>query len=156
MVEWADPSRSVLTRCPEAIGSRHADGRRSNLTPAARSERSGETGPSGWHPVPRMPDDLPIHVDDVPTSRWEFGEIGASRRRLGVATGARRLGIALIEIDPGKRSTPPHSHADEDELFLVLAGSGLSYQTSGSHDVRAYPIGVDDLLGIGRAASRTR
>jgi uncharacterized cupin superfamily protein len=28
----------------------------------------------------------------------------------------------------------------------VLAGSGLSYQTSGSHDIRAYPIGVDDLL----------
>jgi len=76
-----------------------------------------------------MPGDLPIHIDDVPSSRWEFGEIGAARRRLGVATGAKRLGVALLEIDPGKRSTPPHSHADEDELFLVLAGSGLSYQT---------------------------
>jgi len=52
----------------------------------------------------------------------------------------------VIDIDPGKRSAPPHSHADEDEAFLVLAGSGLSYQTSGSEDVRTYPIGVDDLL----------
>ena len=93
-----------------------------------------------------MPDDLPIHIDDVPSSRWEFGEIGAARRRLGVATGAKRLGVALIEIDPGRRSTPPHSHADEDELFLVLAGSGLSYQTSGPQDARTYAIGVDDLL----------
>src|SRR3954463_5905120 len=93
-----------------------------------------------------MPDDLPIHVDDVPAERWEVGELAATRPRPGVACGARRLGVARIEIDPGKRSTPPHSHADEDEAFLVLAGSGLSYQTSGPDDVRAYAIGVDDLL----------
>src|SRR5918912_3884242 len=93
-----------------------------------------------------MLEDLPIHVDDVPSHRWDHGEIGATRRRLGVATGAKRLGVALIEIDPGKRSTPPHSHADEDEAFLVLEGGGLSYQTSGPGDARAYEIAVDDLL----------
>ena len=80
----------------------------------------------------------------------------ATRRRLGHAAGAKRLGISLIEIDPGKRSTPPHSHADEDEAFLVLAGSGLSYQSSGSKDVRTYAIGVDDLLWHPPTATRTR
>lgn len=93
-----------------------------------------------------MPEGLPIHIDDVPTHRWEYGEVGATRRRPGVASGAKRLGIALIEIDPGKRSTPPHTHADEDEAFLVLAGGGLSYQTSGADGARTYEIGVDDLL----------
>src|SRR4051812_16561416 len=93
-----------------------------------------------------MPDRPPINVDDVAAHRWEYGEVGATRRRLGIACGAKRLGIALIEIDPGKRSTPPHSHADEDEAFLVLAGSGLSYQTSDAEDVHTYAIGVDDLL----------
>jgi uncharacterized cupin superfamily protein len=93
-----------------------------------------------------MADGLPIHVDDVRAHRWEYGEVSATRRRLGIPSGAKRLGVALIEIDPGKRSTPPHSHADEDEAFLVLAGSGLSYQTSGPEDVRTYAIGVDDLL----------
>ena len=93
-----------------------------------------------------MPDGLPIHVQDVPAGRWDDGEIAATRRRLGVASGAKRLGVAVIEIDPGKRSTPPHSHADEDEIFLVLAGGGLSYQTSGPDDVRTYRIGVDDLV----------
>jgi uncharacterized cupin superfamily protein len=93
-----------------------------------------------------MPKDVPIHVDEVPSHRWERGEIGATRRRLGAACGARRLGIALIEVDPGKRSTPPHAHADEDEVFLVLAGGGLSYQTSGRDRVRTYAIGVDDVL----------
>jgi uncharacterized cupin superfamily protein len=93
-----------------------------------------------------MPHELPIRADDVAPQRWEQGELCARRRRLGAATGAKRLGIALIEIDPGKRSTPPHSHADEDEAFLVLTGGGLSYQTSGPDDARTYAIGVDDLL----------
>src|ERR687886_1005538 len=89
---------------------------------------------------------LPIRVQDVPTHRWDQGELAATRRRLGRAAGAKRLGVALIEIDPGRRSTPPHSHADEDEAFLVLAGSGLSYQLSRDGDARTYAIGVDDLL----------
>jgi uncharacterized cupin superfamily protein len=89
---------------------------------------------------------LPFGADDVPAQRWEQGELAATRRRLGRAAGAKRLGVALIEIDPGRRSTPPHSHADEDEAFLVLAGSGLSYQVAPGRDPRTYPVGVDDLL----------
>jgi uncharacterized cupin superfamily protein len=94
----------------------------------------------------RMPTDLPFHVSDVVPERREFGEIAGTRRRLGAASGARRLGIALIEIDPGKRFSPPHSHADEDEVFLVLGGGGLGYLTSSPGDVRTYAIGVDDVL----------
>ncbi|HKR98722.1 MAG TPA: hypothetical protein VJU79_04330 [Candidatus Dormibacteraeota bacterium] len=93
-----------------------------------------------------MPDRPPIHIDEVRSHRWDAGEIGATRRRLARAFDAKRIGFALIEIDPGKRSTPPHSHADEEEAFLVLAGSGLSYQTSGPDDVRTYEIGIDDML----------
>ena len=93
-----------------------------------------------------MPDGLPLHFDDVPAQRWEIGELAATRRRLGAAAGAKRLGVAITRIDPGKRATPPHSHADEDEAFLVLAGSGLSWQSSGSRDVRSYAIDVDDVL----------
>jgi uncharacterized cupin superfamily protein len=93
-----------------------------------------------------MAEGLPIHIDDVASHRWEHGEIGATRRRLGAASGARRLGVAIIEIDPGRRSTPPHSHADEEEAFLVLAGGGLSWQSSGPGDVRIYAVGVDDML----------
>ena len=91
-------------------------------------------------------DGLPIHRDDVEVQEWDLGEIAARRWRLGAAANAARLGIAIIEIPPGKRPNPPHSHADEDEVFLVLQGSGLSYQTSGSKDVRTYEIGVDDVL----------
>src|ERR1044072_5441313 len=93
-----------------------------------------------------MTDGIPIHVDDVPEQTWKAGEIDARRKRLGVAANAVRLGVAIIEIAPGMRSTPPHSHTDEDEVFLVLAGDGVSWQSPGSKDVRAYAIGVDDVL----------
>jgi uncharacterized cupin superfamily protein len=93
-----------------------------------------------------MTDGIPIAVEEVPEERWEVGELHARRRRLGAAANAERLGVAIIEIAPGGRSTPPHSHTDEDEVFLVLAGSGLSWQSSGSKDVRAYAIGADDVL----------
>jgi len=39
-----------------------------------------------------------------------------------------------------------HHHDAEDELFLVLAGAGLSYQTPRPDDARTYRIGVNDLL----------
>lgn len=92
------------------------------------------------------PHTAPIRVDEVPRHSWNAGEIQATRRRLGAATGAARLGVAIIDIAPGARSTPPHSHADEDELFFVLEGGGLSWQSSGSKDVRTYEIGEGDLL----------
>ena len=96
--------------------------------------------------LPRMTEGLPFHVDEVRAARRHVGEIDMTRRRLGRAAGALRLGIALIEIAPGCRPNPPHSHADEDELFLVLAGTGLSYQLSGRGRARTYAIGVDDVL----------
>lgn len=93
-----------------------------------------------------MADDRPIHSDEVRTESWDVGECVATRRRLAAAAGASRIGVALVEVAPGKRATPVHCHSEEDEAFLVLAGSGISYQSSGSKDPRAYRIGVDDLL----------
>jgi uncharacterized cupin superfamily protein len=93
-----------------------------------------------------MTEGLPFHVDEVRAARQHAGEIDMTRRRLGRAAGAKRLGIALIELPPGCRSTPPHSHADEDEVFLVLAGGGLTYQLSARGRARTWKIGVDDVL----------
>jgi len=93
-----------------------------------------------------MGDGIPIHLDDVPEQRWQIGELDARRKRLGAAANASALGVAIIDIAPGGRSTPPHAHVDEDEVFLVLKGSGISWQSSGSKDVRAYAIAADDVL----------
>ncbi len=93
-----------------------------------------------------MPKDVPFAVEDCAPERRAVGELAGTRRRLGAAAGASRLGIALIEIDPGKRFSPPHAHADEDEVFLVLAGSGLSYLLAPGEDARTFEVGVDDVL----------
>jgi uncharacterized cupin superfamily protein len=90
--------------------------------------------------------DAPIHVDDLTGDVWSAGELDAVRTRLGAPAGARRIGVAIIDVAPGARATPAHSHADEDELFLVLGGDGLSWQSSGSRDVRTYAVAEGDVL----------
>jgi uncharacterized cupin superfamily protein len=90
--------------------------------------------------------DAPIHIDDVEPQPWDIGELAATRRRLGAAANAKRIGVAVIEVPPGRRSTPVHSHADEEEQFFVLEGGGLSVQMSSSKDVGAYEIRAGDFI----------
>jgi uncharacterized cupin superfamily protein len=81
------------------------------------------------------------HWDDVEVEEVDVGELRARRRDLGSAAGSFRAGVALVEIAPGARSTPAHVHADEEELFYVLAGEGLSWQ-----DGRAFGVTEGDCL----------
>ncbi len=82
-----------------------------------------------------------VHVGDVEVLDRGKGELQSRRRRLGAAAGARRIGVSRWEIAPGMRSTPAHIHADEEEIFYVLGGSGLSWQ-----DGRTYAVGPGDCL----------
>src|SRR5436190_10489377 len=56
---------------------------------------------------------------------------------LGNAAGTVGVGVNRIRIAPGKLSTPPHSHGASEEIFFVLAGSGLSWQDENVYEVRA-------------------
>lgn len=82
-----------------------------------------------------------VHVDDVEVLDRGSGELQSRRRRLGAAAGATSIGVSRWEIAPGMRSTPAHVHADEEEIFYVLGGSGLSWQ-----DGRTYAVGPGDCL----------
>jgi len=77
-----------------------------------------------------------VRADDV-----DRGPFRHRRRRLAPAAGALRAGLSLWELAPGGRSTPPHVHSDEEELFHVLDGSGLSWQ-----DGRTFAVGPGDVL----------
>ena len=46
------------------------------------------------------------------------------------------MGLKRIEIDPGKWSTPVHRQTAEEEIFYVLAGSGISLQDDEAYEVR--------------------
>ncbi|MDX6688837.1 MAG: hypothetical protein QOG15_294 [Solirubrobacteraceae bacterium] len=77
------------------------------------------------------------HWDDVPWMAHEHGDIRRERRRLGAAAGAVGVGLSRYRIAPGRRAMPLHVHADEEEIFFVLSGSGHSWQDDALHEVRA-------------------
>ena len=43
---------------------------------------------------------------------------------LGPGTAARKLGISVDTVAPGKRSCPYHFHHAQEELFIVIEGEG--------------------------------
>jgi uncharacterized cupin superfamily protein len=84
------------------------------------------------------------HWDDVATVRRERSHIGGDWQSL---SGERSewVGVQRIRIDPGKWSTPLHLEGSEEEIFFVLAGSGVSVQWDGSVE-EAYAVGARDCL----------
>ena len=60
----------------------------------------------------------------------------ATWQRLGEAAGTKDVGVNRVRVAPGKLPTPPHSHGASEEVFYVLAGSGLAWQDEQVHEVR--------------------
>jgi uncharacterized cupin superfamily protein len=69
-----------------------------------------------------------VNRDDVAERVVAEGDIAFRRRTLGVAAGATRVGASLYVVAPGARQMPVHVHGDEEEIFYVLGGGGLSWQ----------------------------
>jgi uncharacterized cupin superfamily protein len=44
--------------------------------------------------------------------------------RLALGTAARKLGASIDSVAPGKRSCPYHFHHAQEEMFVVIEGSG--------------------------------
>jgi uncharacterized cupin superfamily protein len=76
------------------------------------------------------------HWDEVEWRRNAKGEMDAEWQRLGDAAGSRLVGVNRVRVAPGRLPTPPHSHGASEEVFFVLAGSGLAWQDGDVHDVR--------------------
>lgn len=76
------------------------------------------------------------HWDEVPTGRKEVGHIAGEWTDLGAAAGTRTIGLNRIRIDPGKWSTPFHRETAEEEIFYVLAGTGVCLLDGSAFAVR--------------------
>ncbi len=81
------------------------------------------------------------HWDEVAGTRVEAGEIAARWQDLGTAAGTRSTGLRRFWVEPGARLTPVHRHGAEEEIFVLLAGSGRSWQ-----DGRTWEVGAGDVL----------
>jgi uncharacterized cupin superfamily protein len=81
------------------------------------------------------------HWDEIERSRRDVGHLRGTWRDLGTAAGTQGVGVQRIDVDPGKWSTPAHVEGAAEEIFYVLAGSGLSWQ-----DGAVYEVGSGDCL----------
>ena len=77
-----------------------------------------------------------VSVGDVPVRDGLRGRPGTRWRDLGRAGGSVRTGISHVEVDPGQEMTPPHAHSAEEELYVVLGGSGVALLDEEQHPVR--------------------
>ena len=90
--------------------------------------------------------------DEVGGLRREKGWTAATWQPLGNAAGAKGIGLNRIRIDPGRLSTPPHSHNRAEEIFFVLAGSGLLWQDEAVCEIRAGDTIVEVVMNGNRPA----
>lgn len=92
---------------------------------------------------------VPLHsITPLPRSP-EFRPSGATAERfdaniarLSAGFGLKRLGCNVTVLPPGKAAFPMHSHRANDELFLILAGSGELRLGAARHAVKQ-----GDLIG---------
>jgi uncharacterized cupin superfamily protein len=89
------------------------------------------------------------HWDDVEPEHIDKGPLGFTEYDLGTAAGTRKAGVTRYQVRPGKQSAPVHVELDEEEIFFVVAGSGLSWQ-----DDEVYEIAAGDCV-VHRVAEET-
>jgi uncharacterized cupin superfamily protein len=77
------------------------------------------------------------HWDEAEKNRAEAGHIGGVWTALGRAAGTKTVGVNRIEILPGRWSTPFHRHTASEEIFFILAGSGVCLLDGSAFEVRA-------------------
>jgi uncharacterized cupin superfamily protein len=86
-------------------------------------EREAAAGPLELpQATPRPP--CIVALDDVEAEVMDQGRYADSARGLGLAAGSLRTGLNHAVMAAGKWSCPPHWHAAEEELFVVLEGGG--------------------------------
>jgi uncharacterized cupin superfamily protein len=76
------------------------------------------------------------HWDEAPKRSRALGHLQGTWTFLGEAAGCGTVGVRRLEIPTGGWSTPAHEHGRDEEIFYVLAGSGLSWQDGETFEVR--------------------
>ena len=62
---------------------------------------------------------------------------GAEIRDIDGPLGLTRLGAMHVTVEPGKRAFPFHNHLGNDEMFVILSGTGTYRFGAGEHAVKA-------------------
>jgi uncharacterized cupin superfamily protein len=84
------------------------------------------------------------HWDDVKVVRREEGHIRGDWQSL-TGDESVTVGVKRIRVLPDSWSTPLHLEGSEEEIFYVLAGTGVSVQQVGGEE-QAFPVRPGDCL----------
>jgi uncharacterized cupin superfamily protein len=79
-----------------------------------------------------------LNISDIPLTPYEHGErFAAKSGRFGPLIGMQQLGCSLVVVPPGKRSSPFHAHHVNEEMFVILDGTGTLRLGDAEHAVKA-------------------
>jgi uncharacterized cupin superfamily protein len=133
-----DPSLTALPRAGVAWSFPRWVELGDSDSPFAREAAAGP--PECPPPKPERPSNV-VSLTDVPT-------IFDGRARLaGKAAGAVATGLNHVVLPAGGQGAPAHCHSQEEELFVVLDGSGvLELWPSGEQSAEEHPLEAGDVI----------
>ena len=119
--------RDLSTRYPRLgismIGSRFAETVAHERGTLLQFTRELELGAPPLEPPGPRPATI-VNLSGVEPVTVERPLVARTRRNLGQAAGSVETGLQHVEVMPGKASAPAHCHSLEEEIFVVLEGSG--------------------------------
>lgn len=66
-----------------------------------------------------------VNLADVGQEAYgQGGDFAATLARVGQYLGSKKIGMTLVELEPGNKAWPYHLHFGQEEMFVVLDGTG--------------------------------
>jgi uncharacterized cupin superfamily protein len=78
-----------------------------------------------------------VHDLKIAGERSQGTRFASGHTPIASSLGATKLGYNLTEIPPGKTAFPYHFHYVNEEMFLVLSGTGKIRMPDGTHPLKA-------------------
>jgi len=88
-----------------------------------------------------MSDPKIVNVSDLPWSSWSGGNAEVEIRDPARKLGSSLCGFRLYRLAPGKQATRLHRHHLQEEMFLILSGTGTL-----RHDDRSVAVKKGDFV----------
>lgn len=123
----------------------------------------GDSGSIGAGTIPTMADVVHRRIDEIDAIEGFFERL--SMRRVAAGLGVSSFGIAIEEFGPNADEYPEHDHSptglggkmfaerpqqlDQEEVYVVLAGSGIL-----EADGERYPLDPEHIVRIGPGVKR--
>ncbi|MEO1492954.1 MAG: cupin domain-containing protein [Pseudomonadota bacterium] len=85
------------------------------------------------HPIINIADAESVAIEPEGGS----DKFGSVMKRVGPVIGAKQLGCSYMEVPPGKRAFPFHNHHANEEMFIIVSGTGEIRIGEATHPIRA-------------------